>query len=126
MKKIIALTLALVLCLGLVACGDTSNEPTMNEESTTTESNNSGILDLGKEWHSLSSKISISFNTEDTCTFGGSECKYEYNKAKSIVSIYDMYTVNLNLVINGDTSLLKTQDITFVPLAAYEQYDKGM
>lgn len=125
MKKIILLILVLIICLGLVACGDTSGESANGNESTPKENDRSGILDLCKEWHSLSSRMSISFNTKGTCTFDGSECKYEYDKAKGIISIYDTYTVNLNVVIRGDATWLKTQDVAFVPLAAYEKYDEA-
>lgn len=125
MKIIIALILAFVLCFGLSACGDPSVEATKDGESTTKGNNNSGILDLCKEWHSLSYYTSISFNTEDSCTFGETECKYDYDEEKGIISIYAMYTLNLNVVIDGDVLLLKMEDVTFVPLAAYEKYDEA-
>lgn len=116
MKKIIALTLALILCFGLCACGDTSGE------STPASNNSSGKLDLCQEWREVSRGIAISFDKDGGCVYNGTNCKYEYNESLGVVSVYAARTINLNVTQDGDIYTLTAGRTTFVPSANYEEY----
>jgi len=123
MKKIIALILALVLCFGLVACGEPDVDSSKDDESTTAGNNNSDKLDfLYQEWREVSRGIELSFDKDGGCVFKGTNCKYEYNESLGVVSIYAASTLNLNVTKDGDVYTLTVGDTTFVPYANYEEY----
>ena len=118
MKKVIDLTRAVVRCLGLVACGDTSSDATNDNGN-----NNYGKLDfLYQEWRETSRGITISFDKDGGCVYNGTNCKYEYNESLGVVSVYAIYTINLNVTKDGDIYTLTVGSTTFVPSANYEEY----
>lgn len=114
MKKTIALILALMLCFGLVACGDTSGETTKDNESTPAENNSSGKLDwLYQEWRRTEDGLRLSFRDDNTCILLGKEWKYEYKEELGVISIYYSKTLNLNVIEDNGTYKL-TGSGTFV------------
>lgn len=110
MKKIIALILAVVICFGLCACGDTSGDATNDNGN-----NSSGKLDfLYQEWRRTEDGLRLSFINDNTCILFGKECKYEYKEDLGVISIYSSKTVNLNVVEEGDAYKLTTSNSIFV------------
>ena len=108
MKKVLALILALVLCLGLVACGASSSG-----------SNGSGKHTfLYQEWRRTRDGKLLSFEKNGNCVLGDKEYKYEYNDELGVISIYTAATMNLTVVQDGDAYQL-TGSGTFVPTETF-------
>lgn len=119
MKKMLALILALMLCLGLTACGDTSGESTNGNESTSQENNSSNKLDfLYQEWRRTEDGRRLTFNKDGGCIFGGKEYKYECKEDLGIVSVYTSRTSNLTVVEENGTYKL-TGAGTYVPVEQF-------
>ena len=133
MKKLIALLLVAVMCLALVACnnesGNTETPPSgenteNNGGSTddTTNDNDSNGFDLCQEWREIASGQTIVFAKDGNVTMNGATMKYEYNKELELVTVFDDFTTNFNVVFENDTYKLTISNHIFVPATKYESF----
>ncbi len=98
MKKIIALLLAIVVCLSLCACGSSSK---------------TAKIDILGEWVWVGDKSNtITFNEDGTCQYSsGHNAKYSVDYDLSIITIHDTFTMNYNIVNeNGIVKLSSSAD----------------
>lgn len=113
MKRILCLVWMVLLCLSLCACGESTG-------SDDAASKNSDSADLRGEWRRISDGLTISFEDNGNCVYNGTACKYEYNQKLETVSVYAVYTINLQVKKQGEMYTLTVQDSVFVPVAYYE------
>ena len=144
MKKIIALLLCAVMCLSFVACNnesgntetppvgentdsnvltnDTTNDDTFATNDDTTNETDSNDFDLCQEWREIASGQTIIFAKDGNVTINGTTMKYEYNKELELVTVFDAFTTNFNVVFENDTYKLTVSNHVFVPATKYESF----
>ena len=116
MKKALSLILALVLCLSLCACGNN------HQAAPTQNSDDADAFLFRQKWKQVDKGKSLVFLDSTLCNYDSKEYKYEYNQSLEIISIYFTETLNLNVVQENDSYILKSDDSLFVPVEQYDSY----
>ena len=129
MKKIIAITLALVLCLGLVACGSSDATP----NGTTNKQDNAAQEYVG-EWKANVIDISmgdvtiykvavIMLNADGTATYRGKDATWEYKDGTIHLAVTGGGIAVLEIDKENGKTVLKFSEYTYYRASEFEEID---
>ena len=129
MKKIIALTLVLVLCFGLVACGSSDTDPngTANKQDDTAQEYvgewKANVIDISMGDVTIYKVALIMLNADGTATYRGKDATWEYKDGTIHLAVTGGGIAVLEIDKENGKTVLKFSEYTYYRANEFEEID---